>query len=223
MMDVIVGAVKAVVASSGPDMKITQAKREEHREKLLAAASALFRKHGFEGVTVADVTAAAGLTHGAFYNHFDSKEALLAEAASCALDAATREVSALRAAGKRRSAYAKLYLGDEHLRDASTGCAIVALAPEVARRDLQAKHSFAAALRRLLASLSDGASSESDDDAVVDMCTLAGALLIARAVAGADDALAHQVRAAVRHRVTGPEAPPKPKQDGRTRAKRGRA
>jgi len=201
-------------------MKITQAKREEHREKLLAAASALFRKRGFDGVTVADVTAAAGLTHGAFYNHFDSKEALLAEATRSALEATTREVGALRAAGKTRSAYAKRYLGDEHLRDAGKGCAIVALAPEVARRDHDAKQAFAAALRRLLASLSDMASSEIDDDAIIDTCTLAGALLIARAVAGADDALAHRVRAAVRRRVTGAEAPRKPKQVARTRAKR---
>ena len=61
-------------------MKVSREQVQQHRERILAAASHLFRERGFDGVSVADVMKAAGLTHGGFYGHFDSKDALIREA-----------------------------------------------------------------------------------------------------------------------------------------------
>ena len=61
-------------------MKVSKQTSARHRAALLEAASGLFRERGFEGVSISDIAAAADLTHGAFYTHFSSKEALLTEA-----------------------------------------------------------------------------------------------------------------------------------------------
>src|SRR5271156_2267449 len=62
------------------NMKVSREQVAAHRERILAAAARLFRVRGFEDVTVSEVMKEAGLTHGAFYGHFPSKEALIAEA-----------------------------------------------------------------------------------------------------------------------------------------------
>ncbi len=63
-------------------MRITKEKRQENHDRIVAIASEMFRERGFDGVGVADLMQAAGLTHGGFYNHFASKEALIAEASA---------------------------------------------------------------------------------------------------------------------------------------------
>src|ERR1700733_562867 len=72
-------------------MRVNRKTMAEHRAAILEQAGRLFRRHGIDGVAVADITGAAGLTHGAFYGHFPSKTALAAE--SCR---ATLELSAHR-------------------------------------------------------------------------------------------------------------------------------
>ena len=61
-------------------MKVSREQVQQHRERILAAASRLFRERGVAGVSVAEITNAAGLTHGGFYGHFESKDALVQEA-----------------------------------------------------------------------------------------------------------------------------------------------
>src|SRR6266496_3897353 len=70
-------------------------KKEETRERILRAAARAIRKHGYEGVGVADVMKEAGLTHGGFYAHFESRDALLAAAADQAMGIAATLVGAL--------------------------------------------------------------------------------------------------------------------------------
>src|ERR1700759_157383 len=64
----------------GRDVKVTKEKAAEHRETLVKTAARLFRERGIDGVGVAEISKEAGLTHGALYAHFPSKEALAAEA-----------------------------------------------------------------------------------------------------------------------------------------------
>ena len=63
-------------------MRITKEKRQENHDRIVATAAEMFRERGFDGVGVADLMEKAGLTHGGFYNHFASKEALIAEASA---------------------------------------------------------------------------------------------------------------------------------------------
>ena len=75
-------------------MRVTRQRKEENRAGILEAASRLMRANGPENVGVADVTSAAGLTHGAFYGHFSSKEAMFAEAVAASIDASVARVTA---------------------------------------------------------------------------------------------------------------------------------
>src|SRR4051794_15051251 len=87
----------------------------EHRQTILEAASRLFRAHGFEAVTVAQVMQAAGLTHGGFYGHFRSKDDLIAQALAHVL------ASGVAAEGDL-AAYASAYLSPRHRDDMAGGC-----------------------------------------------------------------------------------------------------
>ena len=68
-------------------MKISKAQAQENRDRIVGAAATLFRERGFDGVSVGDLTKAAGFTHGGFYNHFESKDALAAQALESAFAA----------------------------------------------------------------------------------------------------------------------------------------
>jgi len=112
------------------------------RQRILEAASRLFREHGIAAVGLAKIMAEAGLTVGTFYTHFKSKEALLRESLLRSLDARHEELEqALHGADLEK--VVRAYLSPEH-RDASgTGCPIAALVSEVARHPRATRHTFA--------------------------------------------------------------------------------
>jgi TetR/AcrR family transcriptional repressor of nem operon len=100
-------------------------------ERIVREASRLFRERGFEDVTVAEVMKAAGLTHGAFYNHFDSKEALMAAAVEYAMQRTLHGVKgSFKSVGGRR-AYLDRYLSTKHRDTPEAGCAMAALSSEI--------------------------------------------------------------------------------------------
>jgi TetR/AcrR family transcriptional repressor of nem operon len=139
-MMVILFHVKAVIAvlwtgiRRPKNMRYPPTETAEKHEKILKEAARLFRERGFGGVGVAEIMKAAGLTHGAFYAHFPSKEALEAEAVECALTQSDRRVDALTAEGSDpKRAFLDRYLSAAHRDDPGSGCAIAALGPEIAR------------------------------------------------------------------------------------------
>src|SRR5687768_11195234 len=87
-------------------MRISKEQARENRERVVETASALFRERGFDGVAVADLMRAAGFTHGGFYNHFETKEALAAEALTRAFD----EMAAVRSKSADLAEMLTLYL-----------------------------------------------------------------------------------------------------------------
>ena len=98
-------------------MKVTKAQAQANRAKVVETASTLFREHGYDGVGVADLMAAAGLTHGGFYKNFGSKAELMAESAACGM-AKTAALSA----GVDAARFVQLYLSREHRDVRATGC-----------------------------------------------------------------------------------------------------
>ena len=178
---------------------------EATRERILGAASRLFREHGIAAVGLAKIMSEAGLTVGTFYTHFKSKEALLREALLRSLDARHEELSpALRGAGIE--ILVRAYLSPEHRDAAGTGCVVAALASEVARHPRPTRHTFAAhnaktldALAARLSSLRGMEVGRADAAALLGL--LAGTLQIARATpdrAESDAILEAGVRAAIR-------------------------
>jgi TetR/AcrR family transcriptional repressor of nem operon len=168
-------------------MRVSRAQAEQNRERIVEVAGELFRAKGFDGIGVADLMQAAGLTHGGFYGNFASKEALEAEATSRAAEltcVALRQVAA--EADDPLAAVVGFYLSPEHRDHPETGCTIAALAPEAARGGPALRTAFETAIRAyldLLAPLMPGASEEVRLAKSLATCsTMVGALLLARTV-----------------------------------------
>src|SRR4051794_35553442 len=114
-------------------MKVTKEKAAQHRAAIVEAAGRLFRVHGFDGVSVAEIMKAAGLTHGGFYGHFASKEALAAEACGHAFATSLSRVQGSEdASGGGLEAYVAGYLSERHRDRNDGGCPMAAYATEVA-------------------------------------------------------------------------------------------
>jgi TetR/AcrR family transcriptional repressor of nem operon len=131
-------------------MKVTKAQVQENRARIVAMASVLFRERGYDGVGVAELMAAAGLTHGGFYKHFKSKADLMAEAAAHGL-----VQSATQTAGIDVVAFVNQYLSRRHRDAAGDGCTMAALCGDAARQPESIKAVFAEGIERQLAVLED--------------------------------------------------------------------
>jgi TetR/AcrR family transcriptional repressor of nem operon len=169
-------------------MKVSREQMAASRERLLEIAARLFRERGFEGVSVAEVMQQAGLTHGGFYGHFASKEALAAEAATHAL---VQTSSRWKATLENRGAggltrIVDAYLSQHHRDHPGAGCAIAALGPELARQADPVRNAFAGELENLIAVLAGflpGADpAERRKRAQALMAQLVGAIVLARAL-----------------------------------------
>ncbi|MGC2125531.1 MAG: TetR/AcrR family transcriptional regulator, partial [Xanthobacteraceae bacterium] len=116
-------------------MRVSRQKSAENRERILDAASALFRANGFDGIGVADIMNAADLTHGGFYGHFASKDDLIAQASRRAMALAATNWGKV-VAGAPNKPYAALldhYLSPRHRDRPDHGCAFAALSGDAAR------------------------------------------------------------------------------------------
>lgn len=177
------------------------------RAKIVRVASRQFRKHGIAGVGVADIMAKAELTHGGFYKHFASKEALAAEACTLALDRRREELVALvRVAPKGRAldAIVSTYLSPLHREHVEHGCVLSALANEAPRLGPDVRVALAdgfEALSRLVADQLDARLAEAErvDRARGIVASMIGALAMARLVPDAReaDAILSRVRASI--------------------------
>ncbi len=126
-------------------MKVTKAQVQANRARIVETASRLFRERGYDGVGVADLMAAAGLTHGGFYKHFSSKADLMAESAACSIAQALDKLEGVDDAA--RVAY---YLSREHRDAPGDGCTMAALCADAARQSDAVKAAFAEGLERRL-------------------------------------------------------------------------
>src|SRR5690349_1700173 len=115
-------------------MRVSRVQAEENRQNVITVASRLFRKRGFDGIGLKDLMKAAGLTQGAFYKQFASKEDLAAQASKRALESATARWSAALAGNPKDplGAVAALYLSMDHRQAKADGCPVVALGADAA-------------------------------------------------------------------------------------------
>src|SRR6516162_7068044 len=116
-------------------------------ERIVKEASRLFRERGFANVSVSEVMKAAGLTHGAFYAHFRSKEELQAAAVAYGIKVSLRRTQRSR---KNRRSYADRYLSRWHRDNPGDGCTMAALAQEVARSTPEVKAALERGLEEIL-------------------------------------------------------------------------
>lgn len=198
-------------------MKVSKAQVAENRLAILQAAAQLYRERGFTGVGVADITRAAGLTHGGLYRHFESKDALVAEAASHAFE---WNLSELEAPGADEHAGTETflqkavdaYLSPRHRDGVGHGCPVAALAADAARETGPIADAFANGIGHYMALFarwrpdgSETAQLEPADRAraIAMLSTMVGGLILARATAQGLPALSDEILATLRqHLVT---------------------
>lgn len=163
-------------------------------ERIVKEASRLFRKRGFENVTVAQVMKAAGLTHGAFYAHFASKEELQKAAVAYGQELSADRARTYGADKKGMQKYTDRYLSPRHRDNPGDGCTMAALAQEVARSTPEIKQAFAAGLEDVLA-----AKGGDRKQAIFQTAALIGGIALARAVE--DERLSTEILESVRQKV----------------------
>jgi TetR/AcrR family transcriptional regulator, transcriptional repressor for nem operon len=165
-------------------------------ERILKQASRLFRERGFENVTVGEVMKAAGLTHGAFYAHFGSKQELQEAAIAYGQTLSASRARSHGPTKKGRRAYAERYLSARHRDNPGEGCTMAALAPDVARSTPELKAAFERGLEEILS-----ASGGDRKETIFQTAALLGGVALARAVKS--EQLSNEILESVRQKLGG--------------------
>jgi TetR/AcrR family transcriptional repressor of nem operon len=181
--------------------------KEASHERIVTAAARAIRRSGFDGTGVADIMKEAGLTHGGFYAHFPSREAMLAEAAgrACAeTAAAVAGVVASVPPAQALTAMLHAYLSPEHLAQIEQGCPLAALGSETVRQAPEVRRVATRHIKEMVDLVArqspDWGQPSAHERALVTIATMVGAVLLARAVD--EPALSEALRqAALKHLV----------------------
>ena len=175
--------------------------KAETHERIVKTAARTIRERGYDGASVADVMKQAGLTHGGFYAHFDSREAMLEEALDCA---AAEGRARLTAAAERAEpghgleALIASYLSDRHVEHPESGCTLAALGSETARQAPALRKIATRQVRGLadlLAAQLPGDAADNRERALAMLASMVGAIALSRVVD--DPALSRALREAV--------------------------
>ena len=169
-------------------MRVSRVQAAENRQTVIDVASRLFREHGFDGIGLKDLMKGAGLTQGAFYKQFTSKDDLAAQASKRALESASRRWSAAADANPQNplGEVIAFYLSMEHRAERMDGCPVVALGSDAARQGADVKASFEAGIREYLEMVGnwvgEAGGEEPGRKAMAIVSTMVGALLLSRTV-----------------------------------------
>jgi TetR/AcrR family transcriptional repressor of nem operon len=167
-------------------MKVSKSQASENRAAILKAAAAQIRGNGLEQTSVAEVARVAGLTHGALYSHFRSKDALTAEAMTCAFDECLREFTGLAA-----PKFVQRYLSTEHRDHPQMGCPSAALVSEIHRQPAPVQAAFHGGVERFIdlagESLKAAGAEHGHDRAVLMFAAIVGGLALSRAIRDVDE------------------------------------
>jgi TetR/AcrR family transcriptional repressor of nem operon len=170
-------------------MRYVEDHRRQTHSRIVENASYGLRQNGVEGLSVADLMKLAGLTHGGFYNHFESRAALVGEAIAFAMDQMVERWKKLangKANGDRFEALIADYLSPRHRDDPEHGCALPALAADVARSSPSERRALASKLENMIdifvELLPDEAPQQAREIATGAIATMVGSIVLSRAV-----------------------------------------
>lgn len=188
--------------------QFVQSRKEASHERILQAATRAIRRSGYAGTGVADIMREAGLTHGGFYAHFASREAMLAEAADLAGAESVGALEKFTSAASPEDAYRtllKTYLSRAHVERAETGCPVAALGSEMPRQAPEVRQAATRRIKDMIDLVERRAphsgTPEGRRKALATTATMIGALILARAVD--DRQLGDEVLGAALEHLTG--------------------
>jgi TetR/AcrR family transcriptional repressor of nem operon len=196
-------------------MRYSREHKVETHSRIVKKASVRLREKGAHGIGVADLMKDAGLTHGGFYAHFDSREALVIEAFTHAMDRSTerwRKLAEQTRPEKRLAAIVKTYLTPVHRDDPGHGCAVPALGAEIARESVKTRRVFAGRLEQMIdmlaAQVPGVPRKAARKQATAALATMMGTLVMARVAGTGDfsDEILGAGREAVLERAKSPKA-----------------
>jgi TetR/AcrR family transcriptional regulator, transcriptional repressor for nem operon len=174
-------------------MRYSREHKLETHARIVKKASVRLREKGAHGIGVADLMKEAGLTHGGFYAHFDSREALVIEAFADAMDRSTerwRKLAAATPPEKRLATIVDSYLTTIHRDDPGHGCAVPTLGAEIARESPKTRKAFAAKLAQMIDMLADQIPElprkAAREQAMAAVATMMGTLVLSR-IAGSSE------------------------------------
>jgi TetR/AcrR family transcriptional regulator, transcriptional repressor for nem operon len=198
----------------GSMMRYSREHKFETHARIVKKASVRLREKGAHGIGVADLMKEAGLTHGGFYAHFDSREALLIEAFAYAMDRGRegwRKLAEQTAPEKRLATIVASYLTPLHRDDPGHGCAIPTLGAEIARESSKTRKAFAAKLEQMIDMLADQIPElprkAARKQAMAAVGTMMGTIVLAR-IAGSGE-FSDEILGAGRDAVLGRASPAK--------------
>lgn len=178
-------------------------RKEVTHTRIVETAARAIRRSGYDGTGVADIMKEAGLTHGGFYAHFASRDAMLAEAADRAGEdtiAIAKRIFAEVPEDQALQALINAYLSNEHVANIETGCSLAALGSEMPRQAPEVKKASTCRVKEMIALIESRLSDQPNAraEAFVMLSTMVGTLLLARAVEDPELSEAFR-RAALKH------------------------
>jgi TetR/AcrR family transcriptional repressor of nem operon len=183
----------------------SQAEKAKTHKRIVDVAARRIRESGTDGPGVAEIMSEAGLTHGGFYKHFDSRDDLVAEAVDAAIEQGSASLQRqVDGAEDPLAAFLDGYLSTDHRDDPGTGCPVVALGADVARSSDRVRAAYRAQVDHYIADLENLlGGNEADEEtrrrAIAAVTSMVGAVLISRAID--DHSLSDEILAAVRDTV----------------------
>lgn len=186
-------------------MRVSRDVMAKRHDEILTQTAKMLRRRGILGTNLADLMSAAGLTHGGFYKHFDSKDALVAQATACIFDEINQRLEARIESDGVESAltlYVTDYLSTAHIENPDLGCPISSFSPDVSRVEGSVRGVFTDGVSRTLDLIMlgfSGPSAERREKAIELVSGLAGAVAMARAVQ--DATLHHEILDTARKRA----------------------
>src|SRR5438046_7016067 len=169
--------------------RATRGRKEATHERIVEAAARAIRRSGYNGTAVADIMKDAGLTHGGFYAHFGSREAMLAEAADRAGAEAVAASARIAGSASPQRALLELvraYLSRAHVEDIERGCPVAALGSEMPRQAPEVRRAATRRIKEMIDLVArqspDWGQPDAHERALVTVATMVGALILSRAV-----------------------------------------
>ncbi len=195
------------VMESKSGKRAAPSRKEASHERIVEVAARAIRRSGYGGTGVADIMKEAGLTHGGFYAHFASRDALLAEAgdrAGAESVALAARVAASAPPGQALQAMMQAYLSQQHIDAIETGCPVSALGSEMPRQAPEVRRAATAHIKEMIdlfaRQLPDWGQPQAHEQAMALVCALIGTTMVARAVD--DPKLSAALRAATLKQLT---------------------
>ena len=181
-----------------PTRKTATRRKEATHDRIVEVAARAIRRTGYGGTGVADIMKEAGLTHGGFYAHFASREAMIAEAVDRAGAASVAAMERIAAAAPQQAleAMMRAYLSTAHVKDVESGCAVAALGSEMPRQVPEVRRAATRRIKEMIDLVArqspDWGQPGAHERSLVIVATLVGTLVLSRAVD--DPKLSHALR-----------------------------